>query len=71
MLSLKRKRGETIVVNGDIVITFLGMRGDRATIGINAPKEVQILRGELIGRTPSSKQDSPGVINPDEGGDAA
>lgn len=46
MLILNRRIGQTIVV-GDVVITLTKARKGNATIGITAPSEVLILRGEL------------------------
>ena len=40
MLALTRKKGESLVVNNNIEITVLEIRGDQVKIGISAPKEV-------------------------------
>ncbi|MCL4533653.1 MAG: carbon storage regulator CsrA [Bacteroidetes bacterium] len=47
MLVLVRKCDESIVIGGDIVVTILGVDGDRIKLGINAPREISILRQEL------------------------
>lgn len=47
MLVLTRREGETIRVGPDIVITLTQIRGQKARIGIEAPPEVIISRGEL------------------------
>mgnify|MGYP006274971599 CR=1 FL=1 len=47
MLVLSRKKDQKIVIEGGIVITFLGMRGEKCRIGIEAPTGVKILRDEL------------------------
>lgn len=44
MLALTRKKGESLVVNNNIEITVLEIRGDQVKIGISAPKEVPIYR---------------------------
>lgn len=49
MLVLSRKRGQSVCVGQDIMITFLGIRGRVLKIGIDAPSLVRILRGELCG----------------------
>ncbi len=46
-LSLKRIIDETIIIDGDIEITVTDVQGKHAKIGINAPKEIKILRKEL------------------------
>jgi carbon storage regulator len=47
MLVLSRKRDETIVIDGNIRITVVGIRGNHVRLGIEAPVEVPILRKEL------------------------
>ena len=47
MLVLSRKLNESIVVDGAIRITVLGIRGNHVRIGIAAPDDVTILREEL------------------------
>ncbi len=47
MLALTRKKGESLVVNNNIEITVLEIRGDQVKIGISAPKEVPIYRKEV------------------------
>ena len=47
MLALTRKKGESLVLNNNIEITVLEIRGDQIKIGINAPKDVPIYRKEV------------------------
>lgn len=47
MLVLSRKEGEKLVIGEDIVITVNRIAGNRVAIGIDAPREVSIVRGEL------------------------
>jgi len=47
MLALSRKRNEAIVINNNIEITVLEIKGDQVKIGISAPKDVSIYRKEL------------------------
>ena len=47
VLVLARKRSETIRIGADIVLTLVDVRGSIARIGIDAPKDILILRGEL------------------------
>lgn len=47
MLALSRKKNEAIVVDNNIEITILEVKGDQVKIGINAPKEVPIYRKEV------------------------
>lgn len=48
MLALTRKKGESLVVNNNIEITVLEIRGDQIKIGISAPKDVPIYRKEVF-----------------------
>lgn len=47
MLALTRKIGERIVIGDDIVVTVVDIKGDNIRLGIDAPKDVKIYRGEL------------------------
>ncbi len=47
MLALTRKKGESLVVNNNIEITVLEIRGDQIKLGISAPKDVPIYRKEV------------------------
>jgi carbon storage regulator len=47
MLVLARKKGESIVINGDITVTILDIQGDRIRLGIVAPKDVPVHRQEV------------------------
>jgi carbon storage regulator len=48
MLVLSRKVEEKIAINGNIVITVLSVNGGTVKIGIDAPKDVKIMRSELL-----------------------
>jgi len=47
MLVLTRKKNETIVIDGHIKIKILRVRGNRIRLGIDAPLDLQIRRGEI------------------------
>lgn len=47
MLVLSRKKGEEIVINNNITVVVLDVRGDKVKLGIKAPKEVPVKRSEL------------------------
>ena len=47
MLALTRKKGEALMINNNIEVTILEIRGDQVKIGISAPKDVPIYRKEV------------------------
>lgn len=47
MLALSRKKNEAVVINNNIEITILEVKGDQVKIGIEAPREVPIYRKEV------------------------
>lgn len=47
MLVLSRKKNESIVVNDDITIVIVEIRGDKVRLGIEAPKEIPVHRREV------------------------
>jgi carbon storage regulator len=47
MLVLSRKRGEKLVIGNGITVTVVEVVGNRVRLGIEAPDDVRILRGEL------------------------
>jgi len=47
MLVISRKANEVIVIDDKITITVLGVDGDKVKLGISAPREMLILRGEI------------------------
>jgi carbon storage regulator len=47
MLVLSRKKNESIVINNDITIVVVEIRGDKVRLGVEAPKEVPVHRQEV------------------------
>ena len=68
MLVLSRKKNESIVINNDITITVIEIRGDKVRLGIVAPKEVPVHRQEVYeaihGKLPNTE--TPQVAKPVE-----
>lgn len=50
MLVLTRVIGETIVIDDDIKVTVMGIKGNQIRIGINAPEDVSVHREEIYNR---------------------
>jgi len=61
MLILTRKLGESIIIDDNIVVTVLGVKGSQIRLGIDAPKEVSVHREEIQERInagiPAPKKD--------------
>ncbi len=55
---LDRRKGESIIIGDDIKITILGRSGEEVRIGIQAPKNIKIIRAEL-----TLKKDLPNTHN--------
>ena len=47
MLALSRKKNEALIINNNIEITVLEIKGDQVKIGISAPKEIPVYRKEV------------------------
>ncbi len=47
MLVLTRRSGEWIAIGEDVVVRVLGVKGEQVQIGIEAPREVTVHRGEI------------------------
>lgn len=65
MLALSRKKGEAIVLNNDIEITILEVKGEQVKIGISAPKEVPIYRKEVYMQIQESNKAAMTEQSPD------
>lgn len=67
MLVLSRNIGETIQIGENIEVQILGIARGQIRIGITAPREIQIVRTELLGRPrrPCSPRRNPGLHDTD------
>ena len=66
MLVLSRKKNESIVINNDIIVTVVEIRGDKVRLGIVAPKEVPVHRQEVydaIHGKEGSEEPAPVVVS--------
>ncbi len=65
MLVLSRKKNESIVINNDITIVVVEIRGDKVRLGVEAPKEVPVHRREVYDAIRRNEQAIDGAGNPD------
>lgn len=47
MLVLSRKKNESIIINNDVRLVVIEIRGDKVRLGVDAPKNVPVHRGEV------------------------
>ena len=64
MLALARKVNESIILNDNIEVTVLDVKGDQVKIGINAPKDVPIYRKELFVQIQEANAAAANTVNP-------
>ena len=64
MLVLSRKKNESIVINNNITVTVVEIRGDKVRLGIVAPKEVPVHRQEVYDAIHSGKSAVPSTATP-------
>ncbi len=67
MLVLTRKVDEQIIIDGNICITIVAIRGDRVRLGITAPRETVVDRQEIHERRSAQR----GALKPPSSGDGA
>lgn len=65
MLVLSRKKNESIVINNDITIVVVEIRGDKVRLGVEAPKEVPVHRREVYDAIRRNEHNAEGASNPD------
>lgn len=63
MLALSRKKNEAIVIDNNIEVTVLEVKGDQVKIGIAAPKEVPVYRKEVYLQIQKANQDAGNAEN--------
>ena len=61
MLTLSRKKNESLIVNNNIEVTILDIKGDQVKVGISAPKEVPIYRKEIYLQIQDANQNATSV----------
>ena len=70
MLVLSRKKNESIIINDNITVTVIEIRGDKVRLGIEAPKDVTVHRREVyeaIQNQAKARDHGPTAVAPDAG----
>ncbi|MCI5584237.1 MAG: carbon storage regulator CsrA [Lachnospiraceae bacterium] len=58
MLALSRRKNEALVINNNVEITILEIKGDQVKIGIEAPKEIPVYRKEVYLQIQEANKDA-------------
>ncbi len=66
MLVLSRTVGKSIIINDNVEIIVLEVKGNSVRLGINAPKEVSIHREEIYLRIQEEKQALTSLVEPQD-----
>lgn len=66
MLILTRNQGESLNIGEAVTVTVLGTKGGQVRLGIQAPKQIKVLRMELLDRTDSVHRIEPTEPDKDE-----
>ena len=61
MLALSRKKNEAIIINNNVEVTILEVKGDQVKIGITAPKEIPVYRKEVYLQIEEANRESVNV----------
>lgn len=61
MLALSRKKNEALVINNNIEITVLEIKGEQVKLGITAPREVPVYRKEVYVQIQDSNKEAVNV----------
>jgi carbon storage regulator len=71
MLILTRREGESVRIGPDVTVTVLRVKGSQVRIGVDAPKDVAVQRGEIVERMRADLAGAVGVTGVDTQGAGA
>ncbi|MBQ4283174.1 MAG: carbon storage regulator CsrA [Lachnospira sp.] len=63
MLALSRRKDEAIVINDDIEVTVIEIKGDQVKLGISAPKSVPVYRKEVYVQIQNSNKEAADSVD--------
>ena len=65
MLALSRKKNEALVINNNVEITVLEIKGEQVKLGISAPREVPVYRKEVYVQIQETTKEAAGTVSLD------
>ncbi len=66
MLALSRKKGDSLIVNNNIEITVLEVKGEQVKLGITAPKQVPVYRKEVYVQIQAANKEAMETSTPED-----
>lgn len=66
MLALSRKKGDSLIINNNIEVKVLEVKGEQVKIGISAPKDVPVYRKEVFTQIQSSNKEAMEAATPED-----
>ncbi len=66
MLALSRKKGDSLIVNNNIEITVLEVKGEQVKLGITAPKQVPVYRKEVYVQIQAANKEAMETATPED-----
>ena len=66
MLALSRKKGDSLIVNNNIEITVLEVKGEQVKLGITAPKQVPVYRKEVYVQIQAANKEAMETGTPED-----
>ncbi len=64
MLALSRKKGDSLIINNNIEVTILEVKGEQVKIGITAPKQVPVYRKEVYSQIQEANKEAMETATP-------
>ncbi|MCR4691029.1 MAG: carbon storage regulator CsrA [Lachnospiraceae bacterium] len=66
MLALTRKKGDSLIINNNIEISVLEVKGEQVKLGITAPKQVPVYRKEVYVQIQKANQEAMETATPED-----
>ena len=64
MLALSRKKGDSLIINNNIEVTILEVKGEQVKVGITAPKQVPVYRKEVYSQIQEANKEAMQAASP-------